>query len=78
MLRSKICAEVDFCVEKIVYKIREAQTEKLPFALVVGDNEVEAGAVNVRRYGKKKSETLSLEDFKAMVVGEIEAKSRKE
>lgn len=70
--------EVDLREEKMGYKIREAQTEKLPFALVVGDNEVEAGAVNVRRYGKKKSETLSLADFKAMVADEVEAKSRKE
>src|SRR5690625_745262 len=70
--------EVDLRDEKMGYKIREAQTEKLPFALVVGDNEVEAGAVNVRRYGQKKSETLSLEDFKTMVAREIEAKSRKE
>ncbi|NMA89782.1 MAG: threonine--tRNA ligase [Amphibacillus sp.] len=68
--------EVDLRDEKMGYKIREAQTEKLPFALVVGDNEVEAGAVNVRRYGKKKSETLSLDAFIAMVKEEIETKSR--
>jgi threonyl-tRNA synthetase len=45
--------EVDQRREKINYKIREAQTEKIPFALIVGDQEAEAGSVAVRRYGEK-------------------------
>lgn len=43
-----IRAEADLRNEKLGYKIREAQLEKIPFMLVVGDKEVEAGAVNVR------------------------------
>lgn len=44
-------------------KIREAQTEKIPYALVVGDKEVENGTVTVRRYGEKEQTTLAVGDF---------------
>jgi threonyl-tRNA synthetase len=66
--------EVDERDEKIGYKIREAQTEKIPFALVVGDKEVEENAVNVRRYGEQNSETLSYDDFEKLIKEEIDKK----
>ncbi len=72
---SGVRVEVDERDEKIGYKIREAQTQKIPFALVVGDNEVEEGAVNVRRYGEKKSETMSYSAFEELVREEISSKS---
>lgn len=64
--------EVDERDEKIGYKIREAQTEKIPFALVVGDKEMEEDAVNVRRYGEQNSETLSYDGFESLIKEEIE------
>ncbi|MDY0405369.1 threonine--tRNA ligase [Virgibacillus sp. 179-BFC.A HS] len=67
--------EVDQRDEKIGYKIREAQTAKIPFALVVGDNEINDNAVNVRRYGEKKSETLAFESFKDVLLKEINEKT---
>lgn len=51
--------EVDSRDEKIGYKIREAQMQKIPYMLVVGDQEAENGAVNVRKYGEQNSETIS-------------------
>lgn len=73
-----IRVELDVRDEKIGYKIREAQTKKVPFSLVLGDKEVEAKAVNVRRYGEKKTEELSLDDFIALIKKEIDEKiSRK-
>ena len=63
--------EVDERNEKIGYKIREAQTQKIPFALVVGDKEVESAGVNVRRYGEKDSETMSLDSFQSLISTEI-------
>lgn len=70
--------EVDSRDEKIGYKIREAQTKKIPFALVLGDKEVEANAVNVRRYGEKKTEELAVDAFVKMIEQEIADKvSRK-
>ncbi|MBM7555004.1 threonine--tRNA ligase [Thalassobacillus pellis] len=66
--------EVDERDEKIGYKIREAQVQKVPFALVVGDKEMENNGVNVRRYGEKDSETKSLSTFKSEIKNEIEQK----
>ncbi|EUJ40334.1 threonine--tRNA ligase [Brochothrix campestris] len=55
--------EVDMKNEKLGYKIREAQMQKIPFQLVVGDEEVANNAVNVRQYSKKESNTVSRETF---------------
>ncbi|WP_409297293.1 threonine--tRNA ligase [Peribacillus sp. SCS-26] len=63
--------ELDHREEKIGYKIREAQMQKIPYMLVVGDNEISEGAVNVRKYGEQKSETVSFESFKDMILGEV-------
>src|SRR5699024_6247724 len=70
-----IRVEVDERDEKIGYKIREAQTKKIPFTLVVGDQEISDEAVNVRRYGEKKSETMQNDDFLRMIIEEIEQKT---
>lgn len=67
--------EVDGRDEKIGYKIREAQTQKVPYALVVGDREIEEEAVNVRKYGEKDSATESLSEFVEKIKAEIERKS---
>ncbi|WP_181349789.1 threonine--tRNA ligase [Thalassobacillus sp. CUG 92003] len=66
--------EVDERDEKIGYKIREAQTKKIPFALVVGDREAEGHDVNVRRYGEKDSETKSVDLFISEIRNEIDQK----
>ena len=55
--------ELDDRDEKMGYKIREAQMQKIPYMLVVGDQEVTDEAVNVRKYGEQKSETVPFEDF---------------
>ncbi|WP_121611474.1 threonine--tRNA ligase [Mesobacillus foraminis] len=55
--------EMDSRDEKIGYKIREAQMKKIPYMLVVGDKEIEDNAVNVRKYGEQKSETVSFVEF---------------
>ncbi|WP_071395990.1 threonine--tRNA ligase [Bacillus tuaregi] len=55
--------ELDARNEKIGYKIREAQMQKIPYMLVVGDKEVAEEAVNVRKYGEQKSETVPFADF---------------
>jgi threonyl-tRNA synthetase len=69
-----IRVELDTRREKINYKIREAQTEKIPFALVVGDKEAEQETVAVRRYGQKDTKVLSVEDFQALILDEINTK----
>ncbi|WLD92331.1 threonine--tRNA ligase [Alkalihalobacillus sp. AL-G] len=67
-----IRVEVDSREEKIGYKIREAQMMKTPYMLVVGDQEIEDNAVNVRKYGEQKSETVSFESFRDNLIAEIE------
>ncbi|MFD1735943.1 threonine--tRNA ligase [Bacillus salitolerans] len=66
-----IRVELDSRDEKIGYKIREAQMQKIPYMLVVGDNEIQENAVNVRKYGEQKSETLPFEQFKENLVQEV-------
>ena len=65
--------EVDDRNEKMGYKIREAQTRKVPYQLVFGDNEIENGTVTVRQYGSKKTETVDLDEFISMIHAEIES-----
>ncbi|WP_071460338.1 threonine--tRNA ligase [Bacillus massilinigeriensis] len=55
--------ELDSRNEKIGYKIREAQMQKIPYMIVVGDKEMEENGVNVRKYGEQKSETMSFAAF---------------
>lgn len=71
-LQSKgLRVELDSRDEKIGYKIREAQMQKIPYMLVVGDKEVEGKAVNVRKYGEQNSETVLLSEFVNKLVSEV-------
>ncbi|MGD6833311.1 threonine--tRNA ligase [Sutcliffiella halmapala] len=71
LLKSKgLRVEMDERNEKIGYKIREAQMQKIPYMLVIGDNEIQERDVNVRKYGEQKSETISLEKFVDSIVKE--------
>lgn len=60
--------------EKINYKIREAQTDKIPFTLVVGEKEMENGSVSVRRYGRQETAVMPLADFERLILDEIQSK----
>jgi len=78
LLKSKgIRVEMDERNEKIGYKIREAQMQKIPYMLVIGDNEIQERDVNVRKYGEQKSETVSLEKFVDEIVKEAKSSSGK-
>lgn len=63
--------ELDGRDEKMGYKIREAQMQKIPYMLVVGDKEIEENAVNVRKYGEKKSETIPFSSFLQSLKQEV-------
>ncbi len=66
-----IRVHADLRNEKIGYKIREAQLQKTPYMLVVGEREMNAGAVAVRTRGGVDEGTLSIEEFKARALEEI-------
>lgn len=64
---AQIRFENDFRDEKLGYKIREAQTKKIPYTLVIGDKEVESNTVTYRPYGKQEQITVSIEEFVNMI-----------
>ena len=68
--------ETDLRNEKIGYKIREAQMQKLPYMLVVGDKEAEAGTVSVRTRGGVDLGAMPLDDFAAKITEEIRTRAR--
>ena len=70
-----IRAETDCRNEKIGYKIREAQLEKIPYMLVVGDKEREEGSVAVRMREKGDIGSMSYADFQKRVSEEIAKKT---
>ncbi|PGM46321.1 threonine--tRNA ligase [Bacillus thuringiensis] len=75
LAQAGVRVEEDARDEKLGYKIREAQMQKVPYILVIGDKEMENGAVNVRKYGEEKSEVVALDVFVASIEEEI--KNRK-
>ena len=60
--------------EKLGYRIREAQLAKIPYQLVIGDGEVEANTVTVRRAQSKESVTMPVEEFIAKLSAEVKEK----
>ncbi|MGF9977806.1 threonine--tRNA ligase [Viridibacillus arvi] len=70
-----IRVQLDIREEKLGYKIREAQMKKIPFILIVGDNEVENQSVNLRPYGQENSLEVQLDDFISKIKNVIENKS---
>ena len=67
LLEAGFRVEVDNREEKLGYKIREHQTKKVPFQLVIGDNEVENNTITYREYGKREQTTLIINDFLVML-----------
>lgn len=77
MLRSKgIRAELDDRNEKLGYRIREAQTHKIPVELVVGDGEMADRSVTVRRFGSRDAVKKSLDECICDIMNEIDTKKR--
>ena len=75
MLKNKnIRVNVDERDEKLSYKMREAQTKKMPITLVLGDKEKDNNLVSYRLYGKSETTTISKEEFVNLVVDTINSK----
>lgn len=69
--QSGIRVSINSSEEKLGYKIREAQMQKIPYMIVLGDKEVEQKSVNIRKYGEHQSENMTIEDFKMKIIDEI-------
>lgn len=70
-----IRVEVDTRNEKIGYKIREAQLEKVPYMLIAGDREVENGNISVRSRNRGDLGTMDIDDFIDSIINEISTKA---
>lgn len=66
-----IRVDLDLRNEKMGYKIREGQTQKIPYTLVVGDQEMQDQTVSVRRYGRKESTSEAIKLFIDSVVDDV-------
>ncbi|MEK3712326.1 threonine--tRNA ligase [Bacillus sp. FSL K6-1005] len=73
--RLGIRANIDERNEKLGYKIRESQMQKIPYMLVLGDQEVNEKAVNVRQFGHQKSEQVPFQVFKENIVKQVKNRS---
>ena len=72
LMKNKVRVELDDRNEKIGYKIREAQLEKVPYMLVIGDKEVEANTVSVRSRKEGDIGAIKVEEFISKIKYEIE------
>ncbi len=70
-----IRVDLDIREEKLGYRMRESQTKKIPYTLVIGDKEVESNSVNYRLHGSKETNVLSIDDFCSLILDQIEKKS---
>ena len=79
LLDSKnVRVDLDDRAEKLGYRMREAQMEKVPYMLVLGFNEMEQKTVSFRLHGEKDTTVLPLDEFVDMITKEIETKAIKQ
>lgn len=71
-----IRVQVDSRDEKLGYKMRESQTKKNPYTLVLGDKERDNDTVSYRKHGEEKTTTVSISEFIDMIRDEIKNKKR--
>ena len=76
MKAANIRVVVDHRNEKMGYKIRESQTQKVPYTLVVGDDEKANNGVSVRKYGEKEQNEMSQDAFMNEILADIASYSR--
>ena len=68
--------EIDDRSEKLGFKLREAQLEKVPYMIVIGDKDIEAGAVSVRSRKNGDMGSMPADELVSMIVHEVETKAR--
>lgn len=76
LFNENIRCEIDEREEKLGYKIREAQTKKIPYQLVCGDNEVNNNLITYRKYGSNQTTTVTTGEFITMIKQEIQTMGR--
>ena len=74
LIKNNIRAELDDREEKLGYRMRESQTAKIPYSIIVGDSERDNKTISFRRYGSEETATVSIEEFINMLKDEIDNK----
>lgn len=77
LLDNNIRVELDDREEKLGYKLRETQIKKIPYTLVIGDNEKNGNTISYRRFSSKDTVTVSKEEFVNLLLNEIKNKGNK-
>ena len=73
---AEIRVELDSREEKLGYRMRESQTKKIPYTLVIGDKERDNKEISYRKFGSQETTTVSQKDFIEMLKNEINSKSK--
>ena len=76
MLKEGFRVELDDANEKLGYRLRNSQVRKIPYTIVIGDNERDNKTVTYRKYGQKEQITVSVEEFTKLLREEVNSKSR--
>ena len=77
LLEQNIRVELDNRNEKLGYRLRETQTKKVPYTIILGDQEKENNTISYRLFGTKETTTLPIEEFIKLIVDEINSRKRK-
>ena len=74
LLAVGIRVQIDSRDEKLGYRMRESQTKKIPYTLVIGEKEVETNTVNYRIHGSSETNVLNVDDFCSLMIKKINDK----
>ena len=77
LLEQNIRVELDSRNEKLGYRLRETQTKKVPYTIILGDQEKENNTISYRLFGTKETTTLPIEEFIKLIVDEINSRKRR-
>lgn len=72
LLENNIRVELDSRDEKLSYRMRESQVQKIPYSLIIGDKEIENNQISYRRYGSDETITIKLEEFIDLLKNQID------
>ena len=76
-MEEDIRVEKDDSNEKLGYRMRNSQMRKIPYTLVIGDNEVTNRTVTYRKYGEKEQITVPFEEFVKLLKEDIKSLGKK-
>ena len=76
MMDNGIRVEKDDANEKLGYRLRNTQVRKIPYTIVIGDNERDNQTVTYRKYGKQEQVTVSIDEFLKIIKEEVASKAR--